>query len=73
MHLHKKIITYQDIDVNANELITIREAATLLHLSIPGLANAIARGRFTEIVDIDAGNGRHNRRFLLRSEVEVGS
>jgi len=69
MHLHKRVLTYVDVTIDANELITLNEAARILGISIPAVSNAIAYGRFTEIVDTDAQDRRYNRRFLLRSEV----
>jgi len=73
MRLQKRVIVYEDISINANELLMLREAAAMLKLGINSLMGLMDRGRFTEIRDADAieGGRRYNTRFLLRAEVEA--
>lgn len=73
MRLQKRVVTYEDISIDANELVTIREASEMLGMGLSGVKSAIDRGVFTEIVDQDAieRNRRYNARYLLRSEVEA--
>lgn len=75
MRLQKRVTTYEDISIDANELLTIREASEMLGMGLPGVKSAIDRGRFTEIIDVDAieRNRRYNARYLLRSEVEAAA
>jgi hypothetical protein len=73
MRLQKRVVSYEDIDINANELLTIREASEMLGMGLSGVKSAIDRGVFTEIIDVDAieRNRRYNARYLLRSEIEA--
>jgi hypothetical protein len=73
MRLQKRVISYVDVSVDANELVTIREASEMLGIGLAGVRSAIARDAFTEIIDVDAveRNRRYNARYLLRSEVEA--
>jgi len=57
-----------DIDIDRPKLITLTEAADIIGMSLPGVIRAIERGALTEIIDEDAGY--HNRRLLIRDEVE---
>jgi hypothetical protein len=73
MRLQKRVISYVDVSVDANQLVTIREASEMLGIGLAGVRSAIARDAFTEIIDVDAveRNRRYNARYLLRSEVEA--
>ena len=62
---------YEPADVAEEELITIKEAAEALGLTMPGVIAAIQRGVFTEIINREAVNPQKGRRLLLRSEVEA--
>jgi hypothetical protein len=75
MRLQKRVITYEDVSIDANELVTIREASEMLGIGLAGVRSAIARDAFTEIVDVDAveRGRRYNARYLLRSEVEAAA
>lgn len=69
MRLQKRVVSYEDVDLKAEDVLTISEAARLLDMTIQGLGAAINRGQLTEIVDPDAIT-QQGRRFVLRSEVE---
>ena len=73
MHLQKRVITYEDFNINANELLTMREAAEKLNIKLSGLRGIVDRGTLTEIVDKDAidRNRRYSIRFVLRNEIEA--
>jgi hypothetical protein len=75
MRLQKRVITYEDVSIDANELVTIREASEMLGISLAGVRSAIARDAFTEIIDVEAieRNRRYNARYLVRSEVEAAA
>ncbi len=75
MRLQKRVITFEDISIDANELLTLREASEALGMGLSGVKSAIDRGRFTEIIDVDAieRGRRYNARYLLRSEVEAAA
>jgi hypothetical protein len=75
MKLQKRVITYEDVSIDANELVTIREASEMLSISLAGVRSAIARDAFTEIIDVEAieRNRRYNARYLVRSEVEAAA
>ncbi|MEJ2600593.1 MAG: hypothetical protein P8Z00_19825 [Anaerolineales bacterium] len=60
--------TYVDVDIDRSKLMTLTEAAEMIGITLPGVIRAIERGSFTEIIDEDAGY--HNRRLLIRDEVE---
>lgn len=60
--------TYVDVDIDRSKLVSLSEAAEIIGMSLPGVIRAIERGALTEIIDEDAGY--HNRRLLVRSEVE---
>jgi len=55
-------------------VISMKEAARLLGMTIQGVASALNRGAFTTVIDPDSRSrtafGRP-RRFVLRSEVEA--
>ena len=72
MRLQKRVVSYEDISIDGNELLMLREAAAMLKLGINSLIGQIDRGNFTEIRDADAVDSgrRYNTRFLLRAEVE---
>lgn len=62
-----KKISYEDVELDRADLVTLAEAGRMTGLTMPGIASAISRGQLTEIIDPDAGY--HGRRLLLRSEV----
>lgn len=66
-----KRVHYERIEPSPADLITIKQAADALGLTIPGVVAALNRGRFTEIINEDAPNPQRERRLLLRSEVEA--
>jgi hypothetical protein len=68
MRYQIKKVDYEDIDINDDQLISLKEAAEQLEMTLPGLISAINRGQFTEIIDSNAKTN-YSRRFLLRSEV----
>lgn len=68
MGLKMRKTTYVDVDIDRSKLITLTEAAEIIGMTLPGVIRAIERGTLTEIIDEDAGY--HNRRLLIRDEVE---
>jgi len=62
---------YESIEIDPADLITIKDAAELLGLTMPGVVAAIQRGAFTEVINEDAVNPQKGRRLLLRAEVEA--
>ena len=71
--MQKRVITYEDFNINANELLTMRDAAEMLNIKLSGLRGIVDRGTLTEIVDKDAidRNRRYSIRFVLRNEIEA--
>ena len=69
MRLQKRVVFYEDVDLEAEDVVAISEAARLLGMTIQGVGAAINRGQLTEIVDPDAIT-QQGRRFVLRAEVE---
>ncbi len=63
MRLQKRVVCYEDVSIDADELVTIEEASDLLGISIASTRYALTH-RFTEIVDIDT-----NTYYALRSEI----
>jgi len=61
-------VTYQEIDIDRGQLMTMAEAGRMLGITLSGVISAIERGGLTEIVDDEARF--HGRRLLLKSEVE---
>ena len=47
-------VSYDDVAITRNELITISEAAKILAMSKSGVISAMGRGILTEIVDESA-------------------
>lgn len=68
MTYQKKVTVYQPTDLSQKEVMSVADAARALNMTMPGVIRAIERGVLTEIVDDEASY--HNRRLLLRSEVE---
>ena len=71
MSYEVKKTRYEPADVAEDDLITIKDAAELLGMTMPGVIAAIQRGVFTEIINREAINPQKGRRLLLRSEVEA--
>jgi hypothetical protein len=73
VRLQKRVISYEDFDVSANELLTIREAAEKLGVKINAVLGLIDRDTLTQIVDADAveRGRRYSTKFVLRKEVEA--
>jgi hypothetical protein len=67
MKLQKRVITYEDVSIDANELVSLKEAAAMLDTTVTDMELAIAKDAFTVIIDTYT-----NRRYLLRSEIEEG-
>jgi hypothetical protein len=63
----KKVVTYEPIEIDRNELVTKAEAARMTGMTLQGINSAVARGGFTEIVDEEAPY--HGRYLLLKEEV----
>jgi hypothetical protein len=63
-------VIYSEADVKEEELMPMKEAATALALTLPGLVRAIERGQLTEYIDSSRQGARKGRRYVLRKEVE---
>jgi hypothetical protein len=63
MRLQKRVVSYEDVSIDADELVTVEEASDLLGISIASMRYALTHG-FTEIVDVDT-----NTYYALRSEI----
>lgn len=65
----QEVREYYPVDVNAEALVTLKEAAEILGVSIQAVAGRVSRGMYdTVIVDTEA-RSRQGRRLLLRIEV----
>jgi len=62
-------VTYEDIELDPGDVVSMREAADILDMTTQGVGSAMNRERLTELVDPDASLAKQ-RRYLLRSEVE---
>jgi len=71
MRLQIKRVVCEDVDVDPDDVMSIKAASRILGLSLPGVIAAINRGTLTELVDPEARNPYRDRRFVLRSEVEA--
>jgi hypothetical protein len=67
--LQVRRVTYEDIEVDPGDVVSMREAADILDMTTQGVGSALNRERLTELVDPDASMAK-NRRYLLRREVE---
>jgi hypothetical protein len=67
MAIKKKMVTYEEVDVERDELMTISEASQELEMSVPGVVAAINRGALTEY--IDESQRFHGKRLVSRQEV----
>ena len=70
MKLMRRVVSYVEVGVEPEDVMSLNEAARLLGLRNQAIVSAIARGRLTELVDPGARNPRRDRRFVLRAEVE---
>jgi hypothetical protein len=68
MYLVKRV-TFEEVAINRDELVTISQAAQLLKMTVEGVISAMNRGKFTEIIDQSALKFREGRRLLVKSEV----
>lgn len=65
-----KETTYRRADaLEREDLLSIKDAAEALGMTMPGVIAAINRGELTEVVDDDALNPNRDRRFVLLQEV----
>lgn len=71
MRLHIKRVMYEPVEVDPDELCTMREARDLTGLTYPGLVRAVERGVLTELLDQTKAGTFRRRRWLLRTEVEA--
>ena len=70
MILQQRVISYEDVEIKPEEVMSLKEVSQVLEISIEGASSLVDRGRLTELVDPDALSRFKNRRFALRSEVE---
>ena len=64
-----KRVSYEEITIPRENLITVMDAARRLQMSHAGVIRAIERGVLSEVID-DEGAARHGHRLLLADEVE---
>lgn len=64
-----KRVTYEEIDLDREDLMTVSEAAKTLGITIQGVIAAIQRDRMSEVIDNEAAHSQQERRLLLRSDV----
>jgi len=57
------------VDVEPGQLITMKEAAEILKMTIQALSGMMARGKLAVYEDTEAPNPRKKKRLLLRAEV----
>jgi len=71
MMRYKKVVkVLRDIDVNSDELVTMKQVSEMLGITMAGVSNAVNRGTFpTVVVDTEARHPHQRRRLLLSSEV----
>lgn len=68
--LQVRRIVYEDQDFEPAEVLTVKDAASMLDLSLEAVISLVSRGRLTELIDPHATHRFKNRRFLVRAEVE---
>lgn len=68
--LQRRVITYEPWDFEISDVMSIKDAADALGLSLQAVINQVNRGRLTELVDEDSIHAFRGRRYVLRSEVE---
>ena len=60
----------RDVVVDPDDLVTLKQAAMMLGITMAGVSNAVNRGRFpTVIIDTEARHPYQGRRLLRRDEV----
>jgi hypothetical protein len=64
-----KRVSYEEIELDRADLMTLTEAAEILGLTLPGVISAMDRGRLSEIINDEAPNPQHGRRLVLRADV----
>ena len=70
MQLARKTTTYvDDPTIQPTDIMTISQAARTLGMTQPGVISLINRGGLTEIIDRNATERHHFRRFVLLSEI----
>jgi hypothetical protein len=62
----RRVITYEPVDLEKNELVTKYEACKILHTNLDEINRAIGRGALTEIIDLDHPDASGH---LFRGEV----
>ena len=65
-----KRVTYEDVDIPPDALMTIREAAEVLGMTMQGVDSALNRGELQEIINPQSQGKQQGRRLVLRAEVE---
>ena len=68
--LQVRKIIYEEGQFEPEQVMTIREAADALGMTLDAVIAAVRGGRLTELLDPDATHQFKNRRFVLRAEVE---
>lgn len=60
----------EDPGITAEDVVSQSEAADILGIKPPAIAQAMSRGSFTVVWDLDKEAGQRSARLLLRAEVE---
>jgi len=71
MSRYKQVVeVLRDVDVNPDDLVTLKQVAQMLGITYAGVSNAVNRGRFpTVIIDTETRHPHQGRRLLVESEV----
>jgi hypothetical protein len=60
-------------EITDDDVISQSEAAALLGVSAPSVVQAINRGKYTVVWDLEKDGGMRSARLLLRREVEAAA
>jgi hypothetical protein len=69
LSLQERKVTYKESNYQVEDLITLKEAADLMGMSMPGVIQLIYRGSLTEVIN-QANPAHHGRRMVPRVEVD---
>jgi hypothetical protein len=68
--LEERRVTYVESGYTEDQLITLKEAADMLDMSMPGVIQMIFRDQLTEVVN-RLNPKHHGRRMVPRAQVEA--
>jgi hypothetical protein len=70
MSLTERKVIYTKSDYIEAELVTLKQAADMLGMSMPGVIQMIYRGQLTEVIN-QLNPDHHGRRMVPRKQVEA--